>query len=141
MSRWVLGKNWRKATPSQKEEFQIEFQSLVIKFYSEALLQFLQDNQINKDMIKFMPFRGTIKDKYATVRSQIYPPSGAEAIKVNYELYYGKSKQWQVYDVKIEGISLVSTYRSSFNNIVSKKGMDTLILELKNKNFVPPKTS
>ncbi|MCK5696526.1 MAG: ABC transporter substrate-binding protein [Gammaproteobacteria bacterium] len=134
ISRWVLGKNWRTASPAQKKEFQNEFQILVIQFYSEALLQFLQDNDINKDMIKFLPFRGSRKGKYATVRSQIYPPSGGSTVKVNYELYHGKSGQWQVYDVKIEGISLVSTYRSSFNNIITKKGIEGLILELKNKN-------
>ncbi len=141
MSRWVLGKSWRKASPSQKQEFHDEFQLLVIRFYSEALLQFLKNNKINQDIIKFMPFRGEIKDKYATVRSKVYPPSGTNAIKVNYELYYGKSGQWKVYDLKIEGISLISTYRSSFRNIITKKGIDGLILDLKNKNISLQKTS
>ncbi|MCU7799544.1 MAG: ABC transporter substrate-binding protein [gamma proteobacterium symbiont of Lucinoma myriamae] len=135
MSRWVLGKNWRKATPAQQQEFIKEFQSLVVEFYSKALLQFLEDNKLHEDLIKFMPFRGKIKDKYATVRSQVYPPSGAQPVRVNYDLYHSKkSGLWQVYDVTIEGISLVTTYRSSFKQIISQKGMDALLAELKDKN-------
>lgn len=135
ISRWVLGKNWRKATPAQQQEFIVEFQNLVVKFYSKALLQFLEDNDLHEDIIKFMPFRGKLKDKYATVRSQVYPPSGAEPVKVNYDLYHSKkSALWQVYDVTIEGISLVTTYRSSFKQIISQKGMDALLAELKDKN-------
>lgn len=134
MSRWVLGKNWRKATPAQQQEFIAEFQNLVVKFYSSALLQFLEQNDLNEDIIQFKPFRGKLKDKYATVRSQVIPPGGAEPVKVSYDLYYGKSGKWQVYDVTIEGISLVTTYRSSFKSIISKKGMDALLTELKDKN-------
>ncbi|MCU7940230.1 MAG: ABC transporter substrate-binding protein [gamma proteobacterium symbiont of Bathyaustriella thionipta] len=134
MSRWVLGKNWRKATAAQQQEFIAEFQTLVVKFYSKALIQFLDKNDLKEDIIQFKPFRGKRQDKYATVRSQVIPPSGAEPVKVNYDLYFGKSGQWQVYDVSIEGISLVTTYRSSFKQIISQKGMDALLAELKDKN-------
>jgi len=133
MSRWVLGKNWRKATVQQRRVFQAEFKKMVVLFYSTALLQFLQGNDLHKDMIKFMPFRDDLKDKYATVRSQVFPPNGADPVKVSYDLYYGKSGQWRVYDVAVEGISLVSSYRSSFNQIISKKGMDAFLSELKSK--------
>jgi len=133
MSRWVLGKNWRKATAQQRRVFQSEFKKMVVTFYSTALLQFLQDNELDKDMIKFMPFRGTLNGKYATVRSRVFPPNGAEPVKVNYDLYYGKSGQWRVYDVAVEGISLVTSYRSSFKHIISQKGMDAFLLELKSK--------
>jgi len=134
MSRWVLGKNWRKATAAQRQEFIVEFQALVVKFYSSALLEFLENSNINEDIIKFKPFRVELKDKYAMVRSQVNPPGGGEPVKVNYDLYYGKAGKWQVYDVTIEGISLVTTYRSSFKQIISQKGMDALLAELKDKN-------
>ncbi|MCP3851769.1 MAG: ABC transporter substrate-binding protein [Gammaproteobacteria bacterium] len=134
MSRWVLGKNWKKATPVQQTEFVAEFQALVVKFYSKALIQFLSKNNLTNDIITFHPFRGKLKGKYATIRSQVNPLGGGEPIKVNYDLYHNKSGQWQVYDVSVEGISLVTTYRSSFKQIVSKKGMDALLAELKNKN-------
>ncbi|MCK5664909.1 MAG: ABC transporter substrate-binding protein [Thiotrichaceae bacterium] len=134
MSRWVLGKYWRKATAAQRQEFIVGFQALVVKFYSSALLEFLEKNNINEDIIKFKPFRGELKGKYATVRSQVNPPGGAQPVMVNYDLYFGKAGTWQVYDVSIEGISLVTTYRSSFKQIISQKGMDTLLAELKDKN-------
>lgn len=134
MSRWVLGKNWRKASPEQQQEFIDEFQNLVVKFYSSALLQFLAQNDLSDDMIQFIPFRGKLKDKYATIRSKVIPPNGAEPVKVNYDLYFGKSGEWRVYDVTIEGISLVTSYRSSFKQIISQKGMDALLAELKDKN-------
>lgn len=134
MSRWVLGKNWKKATPEQQQEFIKEFRGLVIKFYSKALIQYLEKNNLTEDIITFKPFRGKPEDKYATVRSQVNPPSGKEPVKVNYDLYRNKSGQWQVYDVSVEGISLVTTYRSSFKQIISQKGMDALLAELKDKN-------
>ncbi len=137
MSRWVLGKNWKKATSKQQQTFIAEFRNLVVKFYSKALIDYLLKNDLSDDIISFKPFRGKIKGKYATVRSQINPPSGSEPIKVNYDLYHSKKTgQWQVYDVSVEGISLVTTYRSSFKQIISKKGMDGLLTELQDKNSI-----
>ncbi len=140
MSRWVLGKNWRKATPEQRKVFTKEFKKLVIKFYSRAFVQYLQKNDLKEDIISFKPYRGKLKSKYATVRSQINPPNGGEPIKVNYDLYLSKSGIWQVYDVSVEGISLVTTYRSSFKEIISQKGMDALLADLKDKNSSLNKT-
>lgn len=134
MSRWVLGKYWKKANPEQRKEFITEFKTLVVKFYSKALVQYLTKNDLKEDIITFKPFRGKLKGKYATVRSQVNPQSGAEPVKVNYDLYRSKNGKWSVYDVSVEGISLVTTYRSSFKSIISKKGMDELLAELKRKN-------
>lgn len=135
MSRWVLGKNWKKATPEQQQKFIAEFQKLVVKFYSKALVQFLSQNNLTDDIITFTPFRGKLEGKYATVRSQVNPLNGAAPVKVNYDLYLSKKTGlWQVYDVSVEGISLVTTYRSSFKQIISQKGMDALLDELKDKN-------
>ncbi len=135
MSRWVLGKNWKKASPEQQQKFIAEFQKLVVKFYSKALVQFLSQNNLTDDIITFTPFRGKLDGKYATIRSQVNPLNGAAPVKVNYDLYLSKKTGlWQVYDVSVEGISLVTTYRSSFKQIISQKGMDALLSELANKN-------
>jgi len=144
MSRWVLGKNWKKASLIQRQQFIAEFKTLVVEFYTHALIQYLQGNNLSTDIITFKPFRGKKNSKYATVRSQVNPPNGANPIKVNYDLYRNKKGLWQVYDVTIEGISLVTTYRSSFKQIISQQGMDGLLKELKNKNSTlinPKKTS
>lgn len=134
MSRWVLGKNWKKATQHQQQEFINEFKQLVVQFYSQALLQYFKKNDLSENIITFKPFRKQSNNKYATVRSQVNPPSGGKPIKVNYALYLGKLGTWQVYDVSVEGISLVTTYRSSFRQIIKQKGMDALLSELHDKN-------
>lgn len=134
MSRYVLGKNWKKATPAQQQEFITQFRELLIKFYSRALLEYLQDNDVHADIITFKPFRSKKDSRYVTVRSQVNPPKGGTAIQVNYDLYQSKkSGLWQVYDVTIEGISMVTNYRTSFNESIAKNGMDGLIKELKDK--------
>lgn len=134
MSRYVLGKNWKSATPAQQQEFVVQFRELLIKFYSKALLQYLQSNEVHADIITFKPFRGKQNSRYVTVRSQLNPPEGGEAVQVNYDLYQSKkSGLWQVYDVSIEGISMVTNYRTSFNESIAKNGMDGLLKELKEK--------
>ncbi len=134
MSRWVLGKNWKKASKEQQQKFIEQFTTLVIKFYSKALIDFIKNNDIDENIITFIPFRGELKGKYATIHSQVKPPNGSEPVKVNYDLYHSKKTGlWQVYDVSVEGISLVTTYRSSFNQIITQKGMDALLSELSDK--------
>lgn len=134
MSRYVLGKNWKKATPAQQQEFIAQFRELLIKFYSRALLEYLQGNDVHADIITFKPFRGKKDSRYVTVRSQVNPPKGGTAIQVNYDLYHSKkSGLWQIYDVTIEGISMVTNYRTSFNESITKSGIDGLIKELKDK--------
>lgn len=133
MSRWVLGKNWRKATVDQQNEFILQFRSLVTQFYTKALLDYLQTNDVDENLIVFQPFKGSDHDKYATVRSRITPPDGQPPVQVNYELRRNKADEWKVYDVSVEGVSLVTTYRSSFNQIVAKSGMDGLIDEVRRR--------
>ncbi len=135
MSRYVLGKNWKKATPAQQQEFIIQFRELLIKFYSRSLLQYLESNDVNEKTITFKPFRSSKQNsQYATVRSLVHPPEGGAPVQVNYDLYQSKNTGlWQVYDVTIEGISMVANYRTSFNDTIAKNGMDGLIKELKDK--------
>jgi phospholipid transport system substrate-binding protein len=60
-------------------------------------------------------------------------PAGAPAISIDYKMY-DKDGEWLVYDIKIESISLVANYRSSFTRLVRKKGIDGLIKELSDAN-------
>jgi len=133
MSRYVLGKNWRKINAEQKKEFISLFHSLLVKFYSKAFVTYLQTNSINKGMIKFMPFRGKSGSKYATVKSKLTQKRNAPPIDVHYQLYNGKTKGWKVYDINVEGISLVTSYRSSFNKLIKQKGMQGLLGDLQEK--------
>lgn len=130
-SRWVLGKHWRRANKEQKLQFIREFRTLLVTFYSAALADFLQTNKVYKDMFQFQPLRGELGDD-VTVRSNVVSTSG-KSIPVNYHMHKTK-KGWKVYDVSVEGISLITTYRTSFANEIKSKGVDGLIASLAEKN-------
>ncbi len=126
MSRWVLGKYWRKANESQRKQFIEEFKTLLIRTYATSLSEYV-DQQI-----KYMPFRDKIETGDVTVRSEIEQP-GSFPIPINYRLHNGVG-DWKVYDITIDDISLISNYRSSFANHISKSGIDDLIATLADKN-------
>lgn len=130
-SKWVLGKHWRRADKQQKIRFIKEFRSLLIRFYSSALADFLKTHEARKDMIRFLPQRGNASDD-VTIRSEVHAPDG-KTIPVNYYLHQTR-KGWKVYDVSVEGISMITTYRTSFANEIKQKGVDGLINSLTEKN-------
>lgn len=134
MSRYVLGKNWKKTTTQQQDEFVQLFKALLIRFYSKAFIEYLKNNQIEKGMITFLPFRSKAESKYAKVKTEIKVNSGTPKIQVSYSLYHGKTKGWKIYDINVEGISLVNSYRSSFNQIIKKESMAGLITHLQKKS-------
>lgn len=125
-SRMVLGKHWRTASPTQKEEFKKQFRDLLIRTYASALSKY--QNQT----IEFKPLRMQPGDKEVTVRSEILQPGG-QPIAVDYSLE--KTPQsWKVYDIVIEGVSLVTNYRGQFAEEVKRSGLDGLIQKLSEKN-------
>ena len=130
-SKWVLGKHWRRADKQQKIRFIREFRTLLIRFYSSALADFLKTHEVKKDMIRFLPQRGDASDD-VTIRSEVYSPGG-KSIPVNYYLHQTR-KGWKVYDVSVEGISMITTYRTSFANEIKQNGVDGLINSLAEKN-------
>ena len=130
-SKWVLGKHWRRADKKQKLQFIREFRTLLITFYSAALADYLKTNEVNKDMIRFQPLRGNPGDD-VTVRSEVVSPGG-KTIPVNYHMHQTR-KGWKVYDVSVEGISMITTYKTSFANEIKTKGVDGLIASLAEKN-------
>ncbi len=135
MSRLVLGVNWRRATPEQRERFTEEFKTLLVRFYVSALLD--NPDQINRllekgqDLITFLP-GGEPQDRRVQVRAEAHPPNGP-SIPVTFSLYE-KGDQWLVYDVKVEGVSLVINYRNSFASQISRYGLSGLIERLEQRN-------
>ena len=122
----ALGPNWRRATPEQQDQLVREFTTLLVRTYSGALANYRDQT------IEFLPLRATPADAEVTVRSRIRQP-GAEAVMVEYDLAKTDAG-WKVYDVRVAGISLVATYRSSFADEVRNRGIDGLIATLANKN-------
>lgn len=131
-SKWVLGKHWRRASKEQKLEFVRQFRTLLLRFYSTALSEYLSTNTVTNDMFVFLPLRGDMANKLVTVNSEIHTPGG-NIIPVKYSMHL-THKGWKVYDVSIEGVSMVTTYRTSFAAEIKQKGLDGLIASLNERN-------
>ena len=133
LSGLALGKHWRRATAEQKKEFMLQFQRLLVRTYSTAFREF------GDWSLHFIPRRDTADAKKIMVRSEIHRP-GAPPVSVNYRMHK-KGDAWLAYDVVIEGISLVTNYRSTFAKEMRRNGMDGLIkrvTKLNNRRTATP---
>ena len=124
--RLVLGKNWRSMTVDQRNVFQIEFRGLLLRTYAIALSKFRDQT------IELKPLRMKSSDKIVLVKTEI-TQSGGQPIDVNYALSNSTGK-WLVFDIVIEGVSLVTNYRSQFASQVKKNGIEDLLKKLSEKN-------
>lgn len=126
MARWVLGRHWRQATPEQQQRFVAEFRTLLVRTYGTALLDYTNEK------INFLPLRKSASADNVVVRTEVVKP-GAQPIPIYYSMRRS-ADGWKVYDVAIDGISLVSNYRADFSNQVSTAGLDALIRQLAQRN-------
>ena len=123
MAQRVLAKNWRKASAEQKARFVELFRQLLSNSYLGRVRAYTDEKvRYGKEQIK--------KEKYAMVDTVIV--SGNTDIPIDYKLQLMNDK-WLVYDVVIEEVSLVQTYRSNYQTIVNDKGMDGLLVQMKEK--------
>jgi phospholipid transport system substrate-binding protein len=122
----VLGKHWNRASPEQQEAFQREFRSLLLRTYATALSKY------RNQTIDYKPLRSQPGDTDVTVKTEILQPGG-QPVAVDYALEKS-GDNWKVYDIVIEGVSLVTNYRSQFSNEIKQSGMDGLIQKLAAKN-------
>ncbi|MGM0678730.1 MAG: MlaC/ttg2D family ABC transporter substrate-binding protein [Pseudomonadota bacterium] len=127
-SRWVLGKHWRRASKEQKISFMKHFRGMLLRFYATALADYLNDNTVDENLIRFQPVRAQAGSEDVTVRSHVHPPSG-QPVPVNYNMHLTR-KGWKVYDISVEGVSVITTYRNSFNDEIRRNGLDKLIARL-----------
>lgn len=126
MSKWVLGRSWPNATDEQRTRFVQEFQTLLIRTYAKALLEYSDQE------IKYFPVSADPNSNLVVVRTEI-KQSGAQTIPINYSMHVSGG-EWKVVDVSINGVSLVSTYRGSFASEIRKSGMESLINKLAERN-------
>jgi phospholipid transport system substrate-binding protein len=126
ITQLAVGPGWRRATPEQQERLTQEFKTLLVRTYSGALASY------GDQAVEFRPLRAAAGDTEVTVKSLIRQ-SGTEPIAVEYDLAR-VGAQWKIFDVRISGISLVATYRSSFAEEVRNHGIDGLIGLLERKN-------
>lgn len=134
-SKWVLGKNWRKATPEQREIFIEEFRELMINSYIGSITRDDYQNQT----IQYKPVRKSKNPKKVVVEADVEASSGP-IVEVQFRMHLADTG-WMVYDVVVEGVSLVATHRSTFSSIIRNKGIDGLIAMLEQRNIDKISTS
>ena len=127
MAKLALGLSWRDASPEQQAKFVEEFRLLLVRTYATAMLEYTNEE------IRFLPFRDDVEKGRVSVPMEVVQPNGP-SVPMALSLYKNKNDEWKVYDVKIEGISLVTNYRSSFNRDIRTSGMDALIENLAKRN-------
>ena len=126
MGRWTLGKYWRKTDQLQRDRFMEEFRTLLIRSYGNVLVEYTDAD------IVYLPFKADENEKRAKVHTEL-SLSNSNAVRISYSLHM-TAHGWKVYDVAVEGISLVTNYRNSFIRKVSQEGIDQLISQLASKN-------
>jgi len=126
MARIAVARNWRLATPGQKQALTAEYKTLLVRTYSTLLSSY------RIPVIEFQPLRATPGATEVTVRSAVKRP-GAERTTIDYDMEKTPAG-WKVYDIKISGISLNSTYQPAFGQIVRDGGVDGLIESLSARN-------
>ena len=126
MTQIAMARNWRVASPEQQQALTAEFKTLLVRTYSTALSNY-RDQQID-----YRPLRASANDTDVTVKSEV-KQAGAQPVTIDYEMEK-TAAGWKVYDVKVGGVSLVSTYRETFATEVRDRGVDGLIKALAAKN-------
>ena len=126
MARLAVGRNWAQASEVQKEAITKEFRTLLVRTYSTSLSQY------RNQTIEVKPTKVGPQDKEAVVRTAVIQQGGPQ-IPINYSMEKTDAG-WKVYDVVIDGVSLVTTYRGTFNDQIQKGGVDGLVKTLQERN-------
>jgi phospholipid transport system substrate-binding protein len=126
MTRLAVGRNWAQATDTQKESLTREFRTLLVRTYSTSLSQY------RNQTIDVKPLKFPAQDTEVVVKT-VVNQNGGPPIPIDYGMAKF-DKGWKVYDVVVDGVSLVTTYRGSFNDQIQKNGIDGLVRTLAERN-------
>lgn len=126
LSRWVLGKHWRQASAQQRAAFIAAFREQLLRTYLRSVTRY------RDYVISFRPLAETPPNGKVSVNAEITPSSGPVMHAV-FRLHR-PAAEWLIYDVAIEGVSLVATHRSTFSREISRSGLDGLIARLQEHN-------
>ena len=125
-TRLAVGRGWAQATPEQKKKLVQEFRNMLVRTYSNAI------GAYEGQTMKVQPVRMKPGDTEVTVHNQFIRPGG-KPVLVDYSMRKTDAG-WKIYDIVVEGVSLVLTYRSEFDAVVKQEGVDGLIKRLSQKN-------
>ncbi len=135
-ARLVLGRYWRTATPAQRQQFVNAFESSLFTNYGSALLGF-QSNRL-----RVLPARAAPDATNAIVRTEIRRDDGS-TVQVNFALHKvtqgveGAGAEWKAWDVIVEGVSYVKSFRDDFGSEIEQQGLDSVIQRLQHGEKPP----
>jgi len=125
-AKLATGKAWQSATPEQQKRVTDEFRAMLVRIYSNAI------DVYRGQTMKVLPVRLQPGATEATVRNQ-YLKEGRPPVPVEYAMKK-TPEGWKIYDISVEGVSLVLTYRAEFESVTRTSGVDGLIKKLQEKN-------
>ena len=126
MSRRVLGKRWKKASPEQRTRFVSAFRTLIVRTYASVL------DQYNDQTLTYLEPVARKNDDEIVIPMQIESTGSSRPIQIAFAMHRDETT-WKVFDVAVDGVSLVTNYRSSFRSEIARHGMDGLIARLEAK--------
>jgi len=125
-TRLAVGRAWARAAPEQRKKLVEEFRRMLVRTYSSAISAY------EGQTMQVLPVRMKPGDTEVTVHNR-YIRAGGKPLPVDYAMHK-TAEGWKIYDITVEGVSLVLTYRSEFDAIVKQEGIDGLIKRLEEKN-------
>ncbi len=125
MTKLAVGKSWKQADAQQRVDLVNEFKALLLNTYTNALTEY------SGESIEFEDFKPERRDDRAVVRSTFKQASGS-TVPVLYKLR--EKDGWLIYDIEVDQISLVTSYRTAFSSEIEKGGIDGLLKTMKDKN-------
>jgi len=127
MTKLAVGKSWRVATPDQKQALMNEFRILLVRTYTKAFTSY------RDQVVELKPFKLDPAATEVTVKTVIVKPGSQQTVSVDYDMEK-MPDGWKVYDLTVEGVSLVTSYRGTFADQIQQVGIDGLIKTLSDKN-------
>ncbi|OGA28265.1 MAG: hypothetical protein A3F77_04890 [Betaproteobacteria bacterium RIFCSPLOWO2_12_FULL_67_28] len=125
-ARLAVGRSWNSATPQQQDRLVAEFRAMLVRIYSNAI------DTYRGQTLRVLPVRMTPEDADVTVRNQYLKP-GRPPVLVEYAMRK-TPEGWKIYDIAVENVSLVLTYRGEFDQVMRQSGVDGLIKRMTEKN-------
>lgn len=127
MAQIAMGRYWRRADDAQRQRIADEFRRMLVRTYATSLLNY------SGQQIEYLPLRAQPDDTEVVVATRINLDTGGRPVPINYRVYKA-ADGWKLYDVIIDGVSLVANYRSSFASSIRHGGVEGLIKQLAENN-------
>jgi phospholipid transport system substrate-binding protein len=127
MTQLAVGKYWRSATPEQKKALVTEFRNMLVRTYTKVFTVYRDQT------VEVKPSKIAADDTEVTIKTIISKP-GSQLTPVDYEMKKS-ADGWKVFDISVEGVSMVMSYRGTFSSQIQESGIDGLIKVLSNKNI------